>query len=414
MSRTRRRLVVCIIAALGLLALPAAAHAALPDPTVHATTDVSPPGPPNGQVITSDDCKLDGSATMTIHGGGTFNGTSGDDYIEVANDAPGSQTIYGHGGDDVIYANDGADHVYGGPGRDYLMGDDGDDVVVGDNFDDSQHVGGATGQDCLVGGHGDDTVVGDNKGFNRGAEGGSDDILLGAADNDTLVGDSFTSGSASPNDHTATGYGNDWLAGSDNQDKVVGDDFASGPGNIAVGSPNPALGNDSVNLGPDPDTGVGDSWGDNGADASGSSSDDQQADIWPGEVHSKQGGIHLQNGDDAGFGDNWATGPIGPGTTSGGGNDDLGGYDGADTLRGGPGNDSLRGDSNDDCVHRDDENATCTDTDAPRGPAWNDTIYGGPNRDNLYGVWGNNDQCFGGGLTLADDFFDPTCETKSP
>jgi hypothetical protein len=446
----------------------------LPDPTSEATFDNTPNNSMDSatsgeSAISESDCKFDAltayaghnglgepfpkGVSRTIAGSATFvDGTPYNDYIVVSSSATASHiTIDGEGGTDLIVGSDGAQTIIGGPGDDYLIGGHGADLIVGDDYATGQSADGRSDRDCLVGSQGADTLVGDNMGVDQNASGGDDDILLGGDDKDLIIGDSSTSGAS---DHSATGFGNDWMAGSQGPDTVVGDSYAKGVRNAAHGrgSADAAnAGNDSVNTGPDDDLGVGDSLADGGsAMADGSSADTEKSSatpdgtisIWPDRVDAKRdakdGGVHLQNGNDEGWGDSRVLG--GSGAAVGGGSDEIGGSDGADSLFGGPGDDTVRGDSAVNCTHTPTDSIGCqpcpTKDDVPRcvfldpsqggnsddpghvvkaaadGVNWNDTLYGGPDNDKLFGYWGDGDVCSGGGD--SGDSLDPTCDPVAP
>jgi Ca2+-binding RTX toxin-like protein len=357
----------------------------------------------------SPDCKDGGAPTKVGDGTGELIvGTSGDDVIYAGG---GPDIVYGNGGDDKIFGDDGNDTLIGGDGQDALFGKPGDDTLVGDHgaLSDGQRndANGDVHKDCEVGGLGDDVLVGDNYAEMGDAHGGPNgvdsngvDVLKGLADHDIVVGDNLAKRS-----YTASGSGTDFIAGSNNDDvAVVGDNYA--PNGTATGASK-----DSVNTGPGDDFAVGDNYTESGT-ASGSGDDkgdgpdgvilgigpwtDPEDVPGDGVPSRRDAGIHVQQGNDSAWGDNYAR-PDQGGSVSGGGDDSIGGYLGSDTLRGGPGNDQITG----DCMDY-------PDPDHPNGPninCWtqneNDDIFGGGGNDIMWGRYGV-DLCDGGPPTAVE------------
>jgi hypothetical protein len=380
--------IASLAAMLALLAFASSAWA-LPDPTT-----VSNAGSPNQEAISGEDCEeqnlnrvggtdfFPDGVTRYINGPGTFVLSDASNYA-VADDS--QQTIYASGGDDLVYGGGGGDTIVGGKGQDYLHGESGPDFMVGDHWG-SGDVTESTNNDCVAAGAGNDFLVGDNAADSGSAlgTGNQNDILLGGAEDDWAVGDRAAWGGAL---RQAKGGGNDWLAGSQDNDHVIGDNYASG-GAAAIGG-----GSDSVNTGPAIDHGVGDNYSEGGSAQVPSGQGNDTGMIWQG----RDSGLHLQMGADTGWGDNWA--PSG-GSASGGGDDIVGGLDGADTLYGGPGDDLLKGDSSEDCDH-DVATAECI----PGSHAedfWNDSLNGQDGDDDLRGYWGWDDVCNGNDHVVGD------------
>jgi hypothetical protein len=313
----------------------------------------------------------------------------------------GPDTIRGGAGDDVIYGGGGNDTLIGGDGKDSIRGESGNDLLIGDHAEfDNGNVNGTVNHDCLGGSAGDDTLVGDNYALHGDAVGGDDgkDVLRGDADSDFVIGDNATYGGQLT---TARGAGKDFVAGSGNGDvKVIGDNFAEA--GTAMG------GNaDSVNTGPGADTAIGDNYtftgtatggaGDTGTFVISGPFDDDKCGGQSDDFCTRNAGVHVQEGDDKAYGDNHARDP--QGSASGGGDDDIGGYDGADTLWGGPGDDSISG----DCKVEDRDQDTPDKNDCDEGGGV-DTIYGQEGDDNMRGFWRGGDECNGGpGNDTADD-----------
>jgi Ca2+-binding RTX toxin-like protein len=160
------------------------------------------------------------------------NGTSGDDVINLAFQAPwdirdnanggdGNDTIYGNvadnrlnggNGDDTIYASWGNDIVHGDAGNDYLDGQEGDDTINGDSGNDT--VVGGGGKDTLDGGTGGDLLYG----------GDDNDVLRGGDGNDILWGDQADANVGNGNDTLSGGNGDDTLQGGGGRDFLSGDE----------------------------------------------------------------------------------------------------------------------------------------------------------------------------------------------
>ncbi len=118
---------------------------------------------------------------------GEFDGTSGNDFIEVGdidadgdevtdnadviNGGMGDDTIHGGGGDDTIHGGTGDDEIHGGDGNDELHGGRGDDLVSGGDGNDTIYAG--AGDDTVDGGSGDDLIIGDSSGSSDDSPGGA-------------------------------------------------------------------------------------------------------------------------------------------------------------------------------------------------------------------------------------------------
>lgn len=178
---------------------------------------------------------------------GTYNGTSGDDFILGNSEA---NSINGLGGNDFINGGAGNDELLGGDGDDVIAGGGGFDIINGGNgFDTASYAGlaaatnivllpanqragltlpttfignlvsiervvGSDAGDQIYGSFDDDTLDGARgNDILRGLEG--DDILLGGDDDDFLFGDlgNDTLDGGSGDDFLTSGYGNDTLIG---------------------------------------------------------------------------------------------------------------------------------------------------------------------------------------------------------
>ena len=106
----------------------------------------------------------------------------------------GSETIYGHEGNNIIHGGGGSDTIYGGEDNDIIHGGEGSDAIWGRGGSDI--LVGDSGEDVLVGGKGNDILIG-------GSGGGR---LKGGDDHDTLYG----------------GNGADWLDGGEGNDILIG------------------------------------------------------------------------------------------------------------------------------------------------------------------------------------------------
>jgi Ca2+-binding RTX toxin-like protein len=119
-----------------------------------------------------------------------FTGAAGAD--EIVGDETG-EFLEGTDGADTISGNGGDDHLHGGAGNDTVSGGEGDDDVSG-----------GTGDDIVDGGPGEDFVVGDEDIRNEGPLCVSGDVQDAAADPDDCPGD-------------------DTITGGDDDDAIVGD-----------------------------------------------------------------------------------------------------------------------------------------------------------------------------------------------
>tara|TARA_R110000796_G_scaffold96719_1_gene203225 strand:- start:682567 stop:690534 length:7968 start_codon:yes stop_codon:yes gene_type:complete len=116
-----------------------------------------------------------------------FEGTDGNDTIEIIVDGPSITYVDAGAGNDII---EGSDE------RDIIVGGDGDDTINGN-----------AGDDWLHGGSGNDTING-NGGIDLIAGGNDDDFIEGGTQNDIIYG----------------GAGNDIIYGRGGQDKLYGGD----------------------------------------------------------------------------------------------------------------------------------------------------------------------------------------------
>ncbi len=172
-------------------------------------------------------------------------GLGGNDHLEAFT---GKNTVLeGGAGNDTLRGDAGRDTLYGGPGNDRLFGGENRDALYGNEGQDE--LDGGEGVDLVDAGAGDDTVLGGyDRELIRGGDG--DDILIagtgfngslitGGAGNDTIIGSSGI-------DKLYGEGGDDVIFGGD-----LGDAIEGGTGNDRlVGE----LGRDTINGGDDDDT----------------------------------------------------------------------------------------------------------------------------------------------------------------
>ena len=137
---------------------------------------------------------------------------------------PGSDRLYGFGGDDHLSGGPGDDEVFGGVGVDQLFGGLGADTLNGDAGDD--YLDGGEGADVLSGGQGDDVYVVDGSDVVLETQGG----LIGGTDRIMTSGDWVLS---TPNveEFEATGTDHVRIAGNELNNLIlgnVGDNVLSG------------------------------------------------------------------------------------------------------------------------------------------------------------------------------------------
>ncbi len=313
----------------------------------------------------------EGLGTDTIVG---FENVIGGHQTDFITGDDGDNRLEGRGGDDVIAAGAGADVLVGGDGMDTLDGEDGDDWIEG-----------GLGEDTLIGGAGLDTLVYDFSNFTA---------TTGASMNFNFP------------DNGATYY----LVSELGPDHVSGFERVEFTGTIFYDNIFGSLGNDSLDGADGADYLVGQA----GADEifGGAGDDYLLGGHTPGSNvpgGASDGADHLDGGD---------------------GNDILRGQDGDDYLSGGAGYDNLRGDLGNDTLdggegtdwasYRFDDlgltsgvtfdgSAFGTSTDffladgrggvdhlisvenlIFAGTNYDDTVFGGQNRDQITGYDGNN------------------------
>jgi Ca2+-binding RTX toxin-like protein len=266
----------------------------------------------------------------------------------------GSDTIYGHGGNDMIYAWSGNDTILGGAGADEIYGASGNDTAIYSDSTARVIVDLSTG--LGIGG----TAEGDTLDSIENLIGSSySDLLIGTAGANVIEG----------------GLGDDWLHG------LAGDDMLDG-----------SFGNDALHGGAGGDLMSGGS----GVDTASYSSSAAGVTVLL-NVDSAAGGDaegdeldNIENLTGSAYGDDF-WGDDGSNVLNGlNGNDSLKGFGGADSILGGSGNDTLWGMDGDDLLS---------------GAAGNDSLRGGLNLDWMYGgggadtfVWENTNET---GLTAA-------------
>jgi Ca2+-binding RTX toxin-like protein len=203
-----------------------------------------------------------------------FHGNDGNDQYYYGVPSAVHNLVDGGAGDDNLYTGSGNDTITSGPGRDVLTGNDGNDSLDGGDGDDNLGAGkgndrllGGDGKDLLVGGAGDDFFDGGLGADQfRGGEGidtvsyatrtnavvaditsisgeqaddgeagekdfveGDNEILIGGAGNDLLVGTTVPPGTNAtstpgytPNNTLIGNGGNDTLNGLDGNDLLDG------------------------------------------------------------------------------------------------------------------------------------------------------------------------------------------------
>lgn len=179
-------------------------------------------------------------------GGGTVNGTNGNDVIWVpagtheinaygGNDTicagSGDKVIDAGSGNDIVYAGDGNNTINAGAGNDTVVSGSGNDEIDGGDGNDTINAGdgdniitGGTGNDTITSGAGEDRIWGGD-GNDTVRAGGGDDEIHGEAGNDQLHGED----------------GDDWITGGTGNDRLDG-----GPGTNEL---NGVAGNDTCILG---------------------------------------------------------------------------------------------------------------------------------------------------------------------
>jgi Ca2+-binding RTX toxin-like protein len=294
---------------------------------------------------------------------------NGNDELTIADSASpvrpvtGSPRITADGGvgDDLLIGAAGPESVTGGPGTDRLYGLGGDDHLDFPGPDASQDP--VAGADRLDGGDGDDQL---NGGPARVAQ--EPDILIGGGGSDLADYSQRTSPLAIALDNV----GNDGEAGE-------GDDVQADVENVIGGSDGDTL------------TGSG---GPNALD--GRDGDDMIAGGGADDRIDGGNGNDTMSGEDGGdaltgaAGDDALSGANGDDRLSaGGGSDALAGNDGADTLAGGAGIDALDGGPGDDWLNGGDVGLVGGDgADDLDGGLGADMLLGGPGSDRLDGGLG--------------------------
>ncbi len=349
------------------------------------------PGPGNDTVVGGPgrEVIVDSSGDNDLRGNGgndTISGGSGNDILVGG---AGDDSIVGFGGNDQIFGDAGNDTLIGGIGNDTLQGGTDDDELDGGDGNDSLF--GQGGDDSIVGGTGDDgygfegaaqgqDTLDESPGEDEGedfiefsffsfgvmlsiatanpqtvAPGNLDltlssgfafEIIIGSANNDTLLGnsgDNFLFGGEG-NDSVSGGAGDDFLFGQ------LGDDTLEGE--AGADTLNAGAGNNSVRGGAGDDSLVslaGDDTleGDDGADTinAGAGNNSVSGGAGDDSLFSLEGNDTLV-GDDgadtliAGAGDDMLDGGLGHDRLDGGdGDDQLDGREGRNTIRDGNGDD---------------------------------------------------------------------------
>jgi parallel beta-helix repeat protein len=122
-----------------------------------------------------------GTVTVML-GGGTINGTEGDDIInggsrdDIIKGLGGNDTLSGSGGNDTLYAGAGNDTLNGNTGNDILYAESGNNTLHGN--DDNDILYGGTGIDALYGDNGNDILAAGLGGTIMTGGGGADTFLF--------------------------------------------------------------------------------------------------------------------------------------------------------------------------------------------------------------------------------------------
>ena len=320
---------------------------------------------------------IDGTVDGIIGSGGNDTLTGSDSELIGGADAYTS-IIYGGGGNDLIDGRAGSDQLFGGSGNDTIIGGTGSDTIQT-----------GTDADSIFGGSGD--VI-------DGGEGGTD--------SDTLVTTGVYSVAFDPNNSengTITFLDASTLTFTNIERLVLN---GGNPDGIIWGT----AGDDSIGVG------FVDANGDivDGQDAllPGAAPNDDLIFAYGGNdtVTSGLGNDQVYGGDGAdlittGAGNDDAQGDAGNDTLFGGdGNDTLTGGDGADQLFGGANNDTLTGGAGSDTLDGGDGNDRLdggAEADSLSGGLGNDTLFGGTG-DTLYGGAGNDEITLAGNPGVVD------------
>lgn len=333
-----------------------------------------------------------GGELLNITGDNVFQGTVGNDRIEV--EGSGSVSMDMLAGNDTFIGGAGNDIVFGGADDDFLAGGDGNDSLDGGD-----------GTDTLTGGTGDDEYTVDT----------SADVVVEAAgegDDTILSSTSFIlANSVSVEELRAISGDGLSLIGNDSDNRIygaAGDDILSGRGgNDLIDG---GEGDDFMFGGTGDDTYFVDSTGDTVTEQSGQGTDTVVSTV------DRTLSANVENLSLTGFGLQGTGNTAANMITGSDGNDTLSGSGGEDTLIGGLGDDSARGGVGNDRVTGGDGNDTLEGNgeddmldggagdDVLRGGVDNDSLLGGDGEDVILGTGGldtilggaGNDEAFGG------------------
>src|SRR5512135_1692705 len=324
----------------------------------------------------------------------------------------GADRVYGSAGDDVLLGGTGDDLLVGGAGMDVLLGDDDYQIrptgnywrVVHPNFGDATPGFGGFELGLFPVVNAADAApeqvwaVSGDPYFAYYRFGGGDDVLIGGAGRDILIGqfgDDTLYGGAD-DDILAGWEGNDELLGGAGDDLMAGDfgryeqtnqrwpaDTLLVPAGVigtgaAWGSQVDLVGNDLLDGGAGNDVLYGEGGDDSLAGGDGNDTLYGDAPYLPEDLHGKDvldGGA----GDDTLYGD--------------AGDDQLSGESGDDLLDGGRGNDLLDGGEGDDRLRTGDGDDALYGgygNDELRAGAGDDSLYGDEGDDALYGEAGDD------------------------
>jgi Ca2+-binding RTX toxin-like protein len=157
------------------------------------------------------------SWSTTLAGQYSVIGLAGNDVITVLTSkiretASGTDTLDGGDGNDKLTASFTNDSLVGGAGNDYLNGGEGDDILDGGNDDDT--LLGGFGNDTLNGGAGADMITTSSGNHLVDGGGGNDSIYANSGTDTVTAGDG--------NDYVTLGGGNDTGNGGAGTDSMLG------------------------------------------------------------------------------------------------------------------------------------------------------------------------------------------------
>ena len=331
---------------------------------------------------------------LSLAGNDTIYAGSGNDTVDAGE---GNDVVLGNAGDDTLQLGAGNDEAHGNEGNDLILLGSGDDLASG-----------GTGNDQIEGGDGSDIAWGGDVTLTFSRDSSSltyptnfpDQVLVSTTGMKRLVpivlaGLSVEGSVDDGDDQITGGSGTDWLfggSGADNLDGSAGDDYVDGGAgddlvrggtgdDIVRGGSN----NDVVNG----DDGIDQLFGDNGVDHlfGGAGTTDVTLGSLDGQRLLGGQGIDYLYAYSYSFDVNAERGLPGDEIHGGGGNDWIYGSIRSETLYGDDGNETIEGDALIGPNY-----AAFSDRSLKGG---DDTLFGGPGEDRLYGG-GGNDTLWGG------------------